>query len=525
MASQQGSLTMDGAAFPWVLEHLLAYPGTYEIPLRTMYTLNVNAQTPRHKKSSSNSSSTPGNAFPRSTNTSQEEQQKMNTASVAEQLRANVMQHITQLPSQPTSLPPSFITTFVRRCFPPQLDLVDFPQAVTALDYLKDLEDRRRREVLAAFDKLEIPRADLGQRDKIAKKYPGCIRWVEATEEKERKVQALYTQVYIGLRRWAMINEMSLTPFNKPNCLSMLNTLYPPSISQGSQAVLPTAQLTPQILAEQRRGFFRYVTAVEKNGAPVLSCLMEQHRRHGENTGWPSLRETLDNYLRMANNVIEECLEITTGNATSPTASSFGSVDTYDSSNERRVDSGVSFGSSGSSKRNSDQSHQTRPSTSSSFSTHTHSRKTSKDKQGLHIPAEDEGSFSMKPVGSTLERIARELRKIKSRSNMREQSRPRTAHVLRTSNEDVTIQDNTQLEQPPTASPGRTLRLKKSLKKMRSNGTLRDQSRANGHTEDIDAGFEDVLAFDAEEMRRRREIWEAKERRKASDAGLSGQAA
>ena len=518
---------MDGAAFPWILEHLLAYPGTYEIPLRTMYTLNVNAQTPRHKKSASDSSSTPGNAFPRSTNISQEEQQQLNTASVAEQLRANVMQHITHLPSQPSSLPPSFITTFVRRCFPPQLDLVDFPQAVTALDYLKDLEDRRRREVLAAFDKLEIPRADLGQREKIAKKYPGCIRWVELTEEKERKVQALYTQVYIGLRRWAMINEMSLTPFNKPNCLSMLNTLHPPSISQGLQAALPTAQLTPQILADQRKSFFRYVTAVEKKGTPVLSCLMKQHSRPGETSGWPSVRETLDNYLRMANTVIEECLEITTGNATSPTAASFGSVDTYDSNKERRVDSGVSFGSSGSSKRNSDQSHGTRPSTSSSLSTHTHSRKTSKDKQGLQNPAEDESFFSMKPVGSTLERIARELRKIKSRNNMREQSRPRTAHAVKTNSEDITMQDTAQPEQPPSASPGRTLRLRKSLKKMRSNSILKDQSAAQStsRADDVDSRYEGVPVFDAEEMRRRREIWEAKERRKASDAGPSGQAA
>lgn len=30
----------DGAAFTWLLEHILTYPGTYEIPLRTMYTLN-----------------------------------------------------------------------------------------------------------------------------------------------------------------------------------------------------------------------------------------------------------------------------------------------------------------------------------------------------------------------------------------------------------------------------------------------------------------------------------------------------
>ena len=78
------------------------------------------------------------------------------------------MQHITQLPSQPSSLPPSFVTSFVRKCFPPELEQVDFPQALSALDYLKDLEVRRRREVVAAFDKLGIAREDLGLKEKLA---------------------------------------------------------------------------------------------------------------------------------------------------------------------------------------------------------------------------------------------------------------------------------------------------------------------------------------------------------------------
>ncbi len=193
----------EGAAYPWILEHLLAYPGSYEIPLRTMYTLNATTQAQQQQIQSSPTSpspnSVPGNAFPTQR---KDEQHNLTTATAAAQLRANLMSHISQLPSQPCSLPPSFVTSFLRRCFPQDLDQVDFPQALTALDYLKDLEIRRRREVVAALDRLGVDRADLGERAVLGRKYPGVLRWVISIEDKERKVEALYTQVFLGLRRW-----------------------------------------------------------------------------------------------------------------------------------------------------------------------------------------------------------------------------------------------------------------------------------------------------------------------------------
>lgn len=193
----------EGAAYPWILEHLLAYPGSYEIPLRTMYTLNATTQAQQQQHQSNPTSPStnpvPGNAFPTQR---KDEQHNLTTATAAAQLRANLMSHISQLPSQPCSLPPSFVTSFVRRCFPQDLDQVDFPQALTSLDYLKDLEVRRRREVVAALDRLGVDRADLGERAVLGRKYPGVLRWVIGIEEKERKVEALYTQVFLGLRRW-----------------------------------------------------------------------------------------------------------------------------------------------------------------------------------------------------------------------------------------------------------------------------------------------------------------------------------
>ncbi|KPI41341.1 uncharacterized protein AB675_7894 [Cyphellophora attinorum] len=498
---------MEGAGYVWVLEHLLAYPGTYEIPLRTMYTLNCSTATPPSQSSSPKLS---GNAFATPTSSSQEDQNKI-TQTAAAQLKASLMQHITQLPHQPTSLPPSFITSFVRRCFPENVEGVDFAQTLTALDYLKDLEVRRRREVVAALDKLGISRDDICQRETLAKKYPGVMQWIEGIEDKERKVESLYTQVYLGIRRWAMINELSLVPFNKVNCIAMLNTLYPPSMVHPATFIQPTVQLTATVLSTQRQGFFRYINGVEKTGAGILRRLMEEHKREGELTGWPVVRETLDNYLRMANSIIEESFEVT-GNCVSPTTSDFEHKVEEDV--RRKVDSGISFGSSNSSNRNSAQSeksHATRPSTSSSLSTH--SRKASNDKP---VDDDDDVTLTGKTPGTTLERIARELRRMKSSKSVRDAGASRIASV-NLEPADVAIPATpTEPNAPATGRP-RGLSIKRSLRNMRSKTALRveEPSRPSSRIEGDQQGA--IPAFDAEEMRRRRMIWEAQHTKKNSE--------
>ncbi|KAK5323761.1 hypothetical protein LTR70_003249 [Exophiala xenobiotica] len=482
----------EGAGFTWLLDHILMYPGTYEIPLRTMYTLN----SASHTQQGASPTNVVGNAFP-STKGQHSSTSNMSTATAAAQLRANLMTHIAQQPAQPQSLPPSFITSFVRRCFSTDLAQVDFPQALTALDYLKDLEMRRRNEILAALSHLGLERADVQNREKIARHYPNAYQWIEAMEEKERKLDFLYTHVYLGLRRWALVNEMSLKPFNKQNCLAMLNTLYPPMLSS-SQFVPPTRQLTQQIVAEQRKHFFRYVTAVEKSGAIVLNNVMSQHARAGEETGWPKVREDLDNYLRMTNSIIDECLE-TTGRSISPKSATFN-LDEINEEHKRKVDSGISFGSASGyiSNRSSAQSHVTRPSTSSSVSNH--SRKHS-DKSSSAAP-EDEETVTLKPAGSALERIARELRKIGSRSDLK----PR--QTVNTSFEDVPMTE----AESPSATPSRGLRFKRSFKNIRSVSRNRSSSTSRPGSRNGSYGhMEDMPDFDPEAMRRQREAWEAQQ--------------
>jgi hypothetical protein len=113
------------------------------------------------------------------------------------------MSHIGSLPTQPTSLPPSFITSFVARCFHPSLSLVDFPQALTALDYLRDLEKRRCREYVAAFERLGIHiesfDADV---ENVTARYPGIALWAKNMHGKNAKAQNYYSVMYLGLRRW-----------------------------------------------------------------------------------------------------------------------------------------------------------------------------------------------------------------------------------------------------------------------------------------------------------------------------------
>ncbi|KAI9837844.1 MAG: hypothetical protein M1819_006778 [Sarea resinae] len=439
----------EGSAYPWILDHILSYPGSYEIPLRTMYTLN---STPRAQPlphqvsragtptSTSSTASSPTSAqFP-------PEQQAAQAASL--QFRTALLSHISQLPCQPCSLPPSFVTSFVRRCFPPELTMVDFPQALTGLDYLKDLETRRRKEVKMALHRLGVENP-LSAGDEISQKHPSVAAWVKGMEDKERKIEALYTQLFIGLRRWVLINELSLTPFNKHNCVAMLNTLYPPTNTSR-----PTPQLTPTVLSAQRNGFFRYIQGVERNGPAILENLIQQGRRQCDENGWAAVRDTVDAYLRTANAVIETCSDVTGVEQFIPESEA-------QMRQGRKVDSGVSFATDD------------RPSTSSSGA--------NKDKP---LPPSPELPTSGKG-GSTMERIARELRR------MRVRNKP----------EDISKKEEKKEEKVKA----------KSLKKTKSATALRELKNKNLSATAVGAtNHYQVPAFDIDEMKRQKMIYDAK---------------
>lgn len=443
-SDSDGSSTV--SSYPSILEHVFTYPASYEIPLRTMYSLNCNPRGKARSNASSSNTSSPVVA-----------QDPWRDDTPTQTFQQSLMEEMSQIPSQPVQLPPPFLISFARKCFQLDLRRVDFPQALTGLDYLKDLETRRRREVAAAMYRLDIDASVLGaEADLLATQYPGVAQWVKMIEEKERKVDAIYTQLYIGLRRWIMINELSLTPFSKHNCVAMLNTLYPPVTS--SQ---PTSKLTPPIMKHQRDGFFKYIQSVERNGTRVLSTLMQQGRTELDENGWEPVVRTMHTYLQVANSMITECGEISVVEDVSPRKNTDSRTSRH-SRKSGKADSGVSFNTS--------------------------ERLSNASISGPEPPSPVEASRPKTPnggrPGTALEKIARGLKTI---------GRSRT---------DVT-EMVPAVPAPAQSSPPKP----KGLRKMRSLGALDGR---NGSKASIASARKDGLPnFDADEMRQQRMRYEA----------------
>jgi hypothetical protein len=360
------------------------------------------------------------------------------------------MAQINAASNQPLSLPPSFIIQFLQRCFPPQLHYVDFPQALTGLDYLKDLETRRRREIAAAMDRLGIDTEMLYNEDtaNLSNAYPGVLQWLKSIEEREAVVDALYTQIYIGLRRWILLNELSLLPFNKHNCVAMLNTLYPPVISAP-----PSNRLTQHVLKQQREGYFKYITTVEKCGTGVLSALIMQGKAPEDDNAWPSIVRVMEHYLQVATSMISECLEITDRHDVSKSKQAKEAKDTR---RRPKADSAVSL--AGGPDR--------RPSTRGSIWPSDTTDKSSRPR----MP-------STSAHGTALEKIARGLMSI---------GRGKTEATEIITNDDEMVHHTTE-------KPNRMLR------KMRSFGSMDTRSRQTSETPH----------YDADAMRRHRQQYDA----------------
>lgn len=207
--------TASGASYQLILEHILSYPGTYEIPLRTMYTLNCAPRAqPMPGFSSRAPSPTPSSGSPVSPiSLSFPHNQHSATTNFTNAL----MDQISQLPSQPSSLPPAFVTSFVNRCFPVNLEMVDFPQALTSLDYLRDLEMRRRKEIANSFKTLNLSQAHVSHEmlKDLRNWNPAVADWIESLETKLRKVETLYTSLYISLRKWVRAYLDSKSDFSQ----------------------------------------------------------------------------------------------------------------------------------------------------------------------------------------------------------------------------------------------------------------------------------------------------------------------
>lgn len=478
-----------------ILEHILSYPGTYEIPLRHMYSINC-AQAPRSANQSPTFPPTPGSTSP----TDPQFSSAVDMVAASTQFTTALLAHISQLPSQPASLPPSFITMFVKKCFVPEIHWVDFSQALTALDYLKDLETRRRKEVAELKSRLGInPDSATADTEAMNAAYPAAAECLHDVDTKDKRADSLYTQLYIALRRWVrssesflsnivahkeqiLINEMSLMPFNKHNCVAMLNTLYPPVVT-----VSPTAKLKPDVLGKQRDGFFRYIKAVESKGTGVLMNLQKQNAEPDEENGWPSVHRSLLKYLRLSSSMIAECQDISNVShfqANAPTAPlpqipQHAAPRSMSSGEKglRKADSGIDFDRRPQSKASGEDLSRVSSARKASTAGFEHTKPPATPKRSAM---------------STLERIAKEFLSIR-------RSKPEIEEII----PDPPRTPSKSKEPKESKTP-------KSLRKMRSFGALSELKHSNASSSTVSSrlGSKRSLLFDKETMRGERLAYE-----------------
>jgi hypothetical protein len=194
------------------------------------------------------------------------------------------MEHLQNIPAQPCTLPPVFLTTFIQKCFPQKFEDVDFDQALTALDYLRDLEIRRKKELEKAI------RAR-GQYDSK----------IVNLRNRSIKLDRTYAVALTGIRRFVsflhchpgthcltcdyqtLVHELSLPHFNKYNAVALLNTLYPIAEDDVNNV------LTASMLSQQRQALWKYIVSVEKSGPGRLDSV----RDRGD---WEKTSNTVQDY-------------------------------------------------------------------------------------------------------------------------------------------------------------------------------------------------------------------------------------
>ncbi|KAI9884931.1 MAG: Transcription initiation factor TFIID subunit 12 [Watsoniomyces obsoletus] len=291
-------------------------------------------------------------------------------------MHANIMHRLTTTtPISQGALPLPNLIAFVRECLPINLAEVRFSDGLTVLDYLKDIESKRRREVFGVLVRLGVPLQDGGR---ASSSYPERVelgsvldQWIQVTLGHDRDAESLYTQVFVGVRHWIMISALSTEPLDKTSGLALINTLYPPVMTE-----VPSRYITAAVLQEYRNGFIQSMRDVEHYGVQSLEGLKrhgiptkqgnvgdvtESMTNYSEEIGWPFVSETVEKYLQSAQRQIEECSSII------GVESVLQQAEEAKKRNKAKVHSGSSFSSSFSSGNR-------RPSTSSGGSSSTRTR-------------------------------------------------------------------------------------------------------------------------------------------------------
>jgi hypothetical protein len=98
-------------------------------------------------------------------------------------------------------MPLAFVKDFcLKKVFVEKIGDVDFLQALTALDYLRDAEVGRRANLRQAAETLEITKENWRE---VLSQDPDAKVWVELVQSQELDIEIRYAGVYLDLRIWA----------------------------------------------------------------------------------------------------------------------------------------------------------------------------------------------------------------------------------------------------------------------------------------------------------------------------------
>lgn len=318
-----------------LLEQIFSHAGGKDLPLRTMFILNCASR---------------GQPLPKVPENPDEGH-----------FQSVLQTEFSQLPLQRTSLPYSFVKKFVRETFgSSHLDAVNFSQALTALDYLKDIEMRRTKSIKDMWTRIDLDTWE--SIDEKVSRDEAVIKIFNHVNRLEKAADDMYAWLYVHLRQWILINEIKFQKFDKHNCMAMLNTLWPPIPSP-----VP-AGVTSDIVQSQRKDFFKAINTMPKHN-PELERLMMQNARSGEPNGWSCVVYIFERYMKKVDSLIDlsdaiqsradlDAHALPRHNVQEPPPSTpvESSQDLY-SRKGRKVDSGVSFASNSSKRPSTSGSH------------------------------------------------------------------------------------------------------------------------------------------------------------------------